>query len=64
MAVILEQKLKDFVDGHTLYPKYLYIGTMEKLALQHKTGKPQLSGQKYCGLEIVLVQRQNFLEVG
>ena len=61
----LEQKLEEY----RLYkgsdpPTYLYIGTEEKRALQKKLERECISGQRFMGLEIVLVQRLNFLEVG
>ena len=55
---------RDKVLAEETKPKYLYIGTNQRRQLISKTKKQGLNGQKYEGLEIVFVSRQDFFEVG
>jgi hypothetical protein len=62
----LDTKIKKFKGK----PKYLYVGTNQKVALMEKfpmidkNFQLGIGDRKYEGLEVILVCKQSFLEVG
>ena len=61
---ILEQKVEDYMERFNCMPTKLYIGSEQKWALQKKLGRAGINGQMYQGMEIVLIARQTYFEVG